>query len=198
VDTQAETPHSAWPQDAIQVARIAGAWGVKGWLKVQCFGSNPESLLSTQRWFVKPPEEGLVANFQKNTQNFPSQLHVLQAREHGSVVVAQVQGVMDRSQAEAMWGAQIFIARAYFPPAKAGEYYWIDLIGLSVVNRQGQPMGLVVGLLDTGPHSVLRLSRPEGEIVEGDVERMIPFVAAYVDDVNLSERRITVDWGLDY
>jgi 16S rRNA processing protein RimM len=198
VDIQAEITHSAWPEDAIQVARIAGAWGVKGWLKVQCFGSNPQSLLSTQRWFVKPPEEELGVSFQKNTQKFSSQLHVLQAREHGSVVVAQVKDVLDRSQAEAMRGAEIFIARAHFAPAKAGEYYWIDLIGLSVVNRQGQSMGIVVGLLDTGPHSVLRLSRPEGEVVEADVERMIPFVAAYIDDVSLSERRITVDWGLDY
>jgi 16S rRNA processing protein RimM len=61
-----------------------------------------------------------------------------------------------------------------------------------VVNRQGERLGVVADLLDTGAHSVLRVQPAVGD------ERLIPFVAAYVDDVNLAERRITVDWGLDY
>ena len=69
-----------------------------------------------------------------------------------------------------------------------------------MVNRQGEALGTVIDLIDTGAHSVLRLRRPdavEGASLEAS-ERLIPFVAAFIDDVSLSERRITVDWGLDF
>jgi 16S rRNA processing protein RimM len=177
----------------IEVACVLGAWGVKGWIKVQCFGDDPQSLIDNKRWTVKPPEDGLVQS------SYPDVLHIEQARPHGALLVAQVQGLTDRTQAQAMRGARIWVDRSEFPPAKAGEYYWVDLVGLAVFNRQGQPMGTVLGLIDTGPHSVLRLARPTDEIHATDeVERLIPFVAAYVDDVSLADRRITVDWGLDY
>ena len=92
----------------------------------------------------------------------------------------------------------MFVSRASFPTAEPDEYYWVDLIGLTVVNLQGETLGTVTGLLDTGPHSVLRIA-PGGDGAGGEaVERPVPFVAAYVNDVSLAERRITVDWGLDY
>lgn len=188
----------AWPEDAVEVGRVLDAWGVKGWVKVQSFADDPQALFSTRRWFIKPPEEGVLKRPTASAASFPSVFTVLEAREHGGLVVAQIDGVADRTGAEALRGARVFIGRASFPKAKAGEYYWVDLIGLSVVNREGQPMGTVIGLLDTGPHSVMRLSRPEGESTEDGAERLIPFVAAYVDDVSLAERRITVDWGPDY
>ena len=103
-----------------------------------------------------------------------------------------------------MKGARLFVARSSFPTAGDGEFYWIDLIGLAVVNRQGEALGEVVGLIDTGPHSVLRIrpasaagETPAADEAEAE-ERLIPFVAAYVDGVDLAARRITVDWGLDY
>jgi 16S rRNA processing protein RimM len=95
-----------------------------------------------------------------------------------------------------MRGARVFVGRASFPTPDPDEFYWVDLIGLDVVNREGVVLGSVVGLLDTGPHSVLRVM-PPGESKE-DAERLIPFVGAYVDTVSLEQRRITVDWGLDY
>ncbi|MGZ5206603.1 MAG: ribosome maturation factor RimM, partial [Caldimonas sp.] len=80
----------------------------------------------------------------------------------------------------------------------ADEFYWADLVGASVVNRDGVVLGTVAGLIDTGPHSVLRVA-PEGAEVPADgEERLIPFVSAYVDAVDIAGRRITVDWGLDY
>ncbi len=187
-----------WPEDAVEVGRVLDAWGVKGWVKVQSFAADPQALFSTRRWHVKPPEEGVLKRPAAPAAAFPPLLSVVEAREHGDLVVAQLEGVADRSAAEALRGARIFVARASFPKPKANEYYWVDLIGLAVVNREGQALGTVVGLIDTGPHSVMRLSRPEGESTADGVERLIPFVAAYVDDVSLAERRITVDWGLDY
>jgi 16S rRNA processing protein RimM len=180
--------------DAVEVACVVGAWGVKGWFKVQCLGGNPEPLLASARWVIAPPEVLRLGAV------YPPALQIVQARMHGNLVVAQAQGVADRSQAEALRGARVLVPRVHFAPPQAGEYYWVDLVGLSVVNRDGVDMGTVIGLLDTGPHSVLRLQRPASEALaaDADAERLIPFVAAYIDDVSLPERLITVDWGLDY
>jgi 16S rRNA processing protein RimM len=164
------------PADAVEVGRIAGAWGVKGWFKVQAYAGDPQALFSSKRWHLQEPA---------------ALLRITQSREHGGFVVASAQEVPDRSAAEALKGARVFVARSSFPTAAADEYYWVDLIGCAVVNREGAALGTVADLLDTGAHSVLR-------VVHGDDERLIPFVAAYVDGVDLPARRITVDWQADY
>lgn len=184
-----------WPADAVEVGRIVDAWGVKGWLKVQPFAADPQALFSSRRWFIKPPEGAL----RPGAASFPPLLKIVAAREHGDVVVAQAQDVADRNGAEALRGARIFVSRASFPTPDADEFYWVDLIGLAVVNREGASLGRVTGLLDTGPHSVLRVL-PEGAdpAQAEESERLIPFVAAYVDEVDRERGRIVVDWGLDY
>jgi len=184
----------AWPEDAVEVGRVLDAWGVKGWIKVQAFASDPQALFSSRRWFLKPaqPQQGVKLPATAAAA-IPSLLKVTAVKEHGDGIVAQVQDVADRSGAEALRGARIFVSRGSFPTADKDEYYWVDLIGLTVVNREGQTLGTVAGLIDTGPHSVLRLEAPTPA-----EERLIPFVGAYVDDVDLAQRRITVDWGLDY
>jgi 16S rRNA processing protein RimM len=185
----------AWPEDAIEIGRVVDAWGVKGWIKVHPFASDPQALFSSRRWFVKPPEETALNRLGiKPAASFPSLLKVTQAKEHGDVVVAQVQDVEDRSGAEALRGARLFVGRSSFPTADTDEYYWVDLIGMAVVNRQGEALGTVVGLIDTGPHSVLRIQAGDSKTEE----RLVPFVGAYVDDVNMAGKVITVDWGLDY
>lgn len=187
----------AFPADAIEVGRVLGAWGIKGWIRVQPFSGDPKALFSTKRWFVKPPE---AAGPKPAAGALPPLLRIVQAKEHGDGVVATAQEVPDRSAAEAMKGARLFVSRASFPTAGEGEYYWVDLIGLQVVNRDGALLGTVTDLLDTGAHSVLRLRRPDApaDASPEAAERLIPFVGAYIDDVNLAERRITADWGLDY
>jgi 16S rRNA processing protein RimM len=188
----------AWPDDAVEVGRVLDAWGVKGWIKVQPFAADPQALFSSRRWFVKPPEPGALKR--PVAAAFPPLLRVAEARSHGEIVVAQIKGVDDRSGAEALRGARLFVGRSSFPTAGVDEFYWVDLMGLSVVNREGAALGTVVGLIDTGPHSVLRVAPPDvpaGPPAD-EAERLIPFVAAYVDDVSLERRLITVDWGLDY
>jgi 16S rRNA processing protein RimM len=179
----AEAP---FPDDAVEIGRIGGAWGVKGAFKVHAFSADPQALFSSRRWYLKAPEAALVQN------PFPVLLRVTQAREQGDCIVASARDIDDRSAAEALRGARIFVSRGSFPTAGEGEYYWVDLIGLHVFNRAGDALGHVAGLLETGAQCVLRVQSA------GADERLIPFVDAYVDTVDLSARRIVVDWGLDY
>ena len=186
----------AFPADAIEVGRVIGAFGIKGWIRIQPFSADPKALYSSRRWFIQPPERPPQRPGPKVVAAaLPRLLRITQAKDQGDDVVAAAQELPDRNAAEAMKGARVFVSRASFPTAGPDEFYWVDLIGLDVVNRQGEPLGVVADLLDTGAHSVLRVQPPQGPGVE---ERLIPFVAAYIDDVNLAERRITVDWGLDY
>lgn len=184
-----------WPEDAIEVGRIVDAWGIKGGIKVLPFSSDPQALFSTRRWFLRPPEGKIVP---AGASSPPALLRITDAREQGDVIVATAQDVSDRNAAESLRGCRVFVSRASFPTADIGEYYWVDLIGLAVLNRQGEALGEVADLLDTGAHSVLRVVQSAGPDAAAATERLIPFVAAYVDDVNLDQRRITVDWGLDY
>lgn len=192
----------AWPEDAIEVGRILDAWGVKGWFKVQTFASDPQALFSSKRWFLQPPLPQAGATQRRPLPpgtTVPSVLRIMQTKDHAGVLVAQAHDVSDRAGAEALGGARIFVSRASFPTAEDGEFYWVDLIGLNVLNRDAVALGTVVGLIDTGPHSVLRVmpaAAPAGAPESSEI--LIPFVGAYVDDVSLAERRITVDWGLDY
>ena len=190
---------AGWPADAIEVGRIVDAWGLKGWLKIQPFAAEPQALFSSRRWHLLPSEKLGVVRTPFPGGAFPSLLKITDVKDHGELVVAQAQEVPDRTSAEALRGARVFVDRASFPTAGPDEFYWIDLIGLAVVNRAGEGLGNVIGLLDTGAHSVLRIV-PEESATEPspESERLIPFVAAYVDDVSLERRTITVDWGLDY
>ena len=186
----------SWPDDAIEVGRIVDAWGLKGWIKVQPFASDPQALFSSRRWFILPSEKAGVVRPATVAGSLPTLLKITQVKDHGDVVVALAQEVPDRTAAEAMRGARVFIGRGSFPTPDPDEFYWVDLIGLDVINREGVALGRVVGLLDTGPHSVLRVL--PADAASEEAERLIPFVGAYVDEVSLEQRRITVDWGLDY
>jgi 16S rRNA processing protein RimM len=195
-----DTEALVWPEDAIEVGCILDAWGVKGWIKVQAYSADAEALFSSRRWFLRQPEGALPALAKAGFKSAaPRLLKILAIREHGEGIVASVQGVADRNSAEALRGARIFISRAAFPSADPNEYYWVDLIGLNVVNRQGEALGTVEGLIDAGPHSVLRIT-PPGMFapIKPELERLVPFVATFVDAVDLEQRQITVDWGLDY
>jgi 16S rRNA processing protein RimM len=177
------------PADAIEVGRIADAWGIKGWFKVLPHSASPEALFSSKRWYLLPTERGA------KTFSGAMLLRVREAKEHSDTVVAQAQDVDDRTAAEALKGARIFVPRSSFPTAATDEFYWVDLIGLSVVNREGVELGRVKELLSTGAQTVLVI---EYEEAGKPAERMIPFVSAYVDTVDLSAKRITVDWQPDY
>ena len=177
------------PADAVEVGRIADAWGVKGWFKVLPHSADPQALFASTRWYLQPSERGL------KTFSGTVLLRVRETKEHADTLVARADAIDDRNHAEALRGARVFIPRSSFPSAKVDEYYWVDLVGLAVVNREGVALGEVKELLSTGPQTVLVV----GYEAEGQPqERMIPFVSVYVDAVDTTARRITVDWQPDY
>ncbi len=177
------------PADAVEVGRILDAWGVKGWFRVLPYSADPQALFSSKRWYLQPAEKG-VATF-----SGVAKLAIKEAKSHSDSVVAFAHDINDRNAADLLRGARIFISRASFPTADRDEYYWVDLIGLTVVNREGSLLGIVRDLLATGPQTVLVIEfEAEGQMHQ----RMIPFVAAYVDRVDLDARRIEVDWHGDY
>jgi len=177
------------PADAIEVGRIQDAWGIKGWFRVLSHSADPQALFSSKRWFILPTEKGVP------TFSGVLKLAIIEAKTHSGSVVASARDVPDRSAAEALKGARIFISRASFPTADKDEFYWVDLIGLNVVNREGVALGQVKDLMSTGPQTVLVLAFEHDGKAQ---ERMIPFVAAFVDDVDLPKRTITVDWQPDF
>lgn len=177
------------PADAIEVGRILDGWGIKGWFKVLPYSADPEALFSSRHWFLLPSEKGT------KTFSGVAKLKIVEAKVHSDSVVACARDVADRNAADALRGARIFISRSSFPAVEKDEYYWVDLIGLAVFNREGIALGTVRELLSNGAQTVLVMDyQADGKTLE----RMIPFVSVYIDSVDLPGRRILVDWQADF
>jgi 16S rRNA processing protein RimM len=197
------------PADAVAVGRILGPWGIKGWVKVMPYSAAPEALFSSKRWLIQAPSTQSTAPSAKlkaaaQTQDSAYRLlPIAEAKEHTGSVVARSLAVPDRTAAEALKGAEIFVSRASFPTPDTDEYYWVDLLGLGVSNREGVNLGVVTDLLHTGPQTVLVIQQA-APLASSDTptsaekaavhETLIPFVSAYIDTVDLAGKRITVDW----
>ena len=167
----------------ITLGRIATPFGVKGWFKIQPFGDDPLSWGKMSHWWLAPEPE---------TPDEQWVQYVLRAcRAHGKGLVACLEGIDDRNAAEPLSGWYIAAPRESLPKPEKNEYYWGDLVGMLVRDEAGEPLGEVTGLLSTGAHDVL-------QVQDGDLERLIPFVAAYVLDVDLVTRSIRTAWQKDW
>lgn len=181
---------SSLPDDAVEVGAVVDAYGLKGWIKVAPHadaGRGGDALLNARRWWLERGAERHVAR-------------VTQAKTHGDTVVAQPSGVGDRDAALSLRGFRVFVRREDFPALAIDEFYWVDLIGLDVVNEQSVALGKVIGMIDNGVHSIMRIEYPatgkDGQ--PASAERLIPFVGVYVKTVDQAARRIVVDWEADY
>lgn len=182
------------PSDAVEVGRVQEAWGIKGWVRLHPYSADPEALLHARQWYLAPPEGHYARGFEAFTGTVS--IAVAEIKSHGDGLVVQFSEIADRNAAEAIKGARIYLSRTDFPESQdSDEHYWVDLMGLAVVNREGVSLGIVRDLLPTGPHAVLCIEyEADGKIHE----RMIPFVSVYVDQVDKSGRCIRVDWQPDY
>lgn len=182
------------PADAVEMGRISDAWGIKGWVKVHAYSASADALLSSKQWYLQPPVPPFDRGF--NAFGGTVQVVVTDIKPHADTLVALCSASPDRNAAEGLKGARIFMSRSEFPQTNdPDEHYWVDLLGLKVVNREGVDLGVVRDLMATGPTSVLVI-----EYMRDDkpAERLIPFVNAYVDQVDKTAGLITVDWQEDY
>ncbi|TCV86950.1 MULTISPECIES: ribosome maturation factor RimM [Methylomonas] len=163
----------------MNVGQVSGVFGVKGWVKVYSFTDPRENILQYSPWILR-----------KNSQI--QEVKLLGGRRQGSLVVAELQGITDRDLAAELMGADILIRKQQLPKASDGEYYWADLIGLEVHNREGCKLGKVDHLLETGANDVL-------VVVDGELERLIPFLQqSTILKINLDDGLIIVDWDPDF
>lgn len=161
------------------MGRIVAAQGLLGWIKVQAFSEHLDALIDYDTWQV-------------GNDNHPwREVKVLECKTHTKVLVAKLEGISDRTAAENCKGLLIAVPRSSLPKQGADEYYWSDLIGMSVVNLEGEQLGVVDNMLDMGANDIICVRSDKGEI-------LIPFLAHVVQDVSLDEKLIRVDWQADY
>jgi len=162
----------------IVAGEIASAFGVRGWLKVRSYTDPPDNILGYSPWLL-------------GDGSAQKEYKVVCGRRHGNSVVARLEGVDAREQALQLSGLSISVDRDRFEPAKPGEYYWADLIGLEVRTTSGVGLGAVTGLMETGANDVL--------VVRRERERLIPFVVGeFIKDVDLDAGVLIVDWDPDF
>ena len=159
------------------MGRIAAPFGVQGWIRVRPATAAVRSLLDYPQWWV-----GGEGDWQPRG--------VAEAKVQGRAVIARLEGCGDRESAAELRGREVAVPRAALPRTRENEYYWADLIGLNVVNAQAQDLGLVTQILQTGANDVL--------LVQGGRERLIPFIAQVIREVDQDAGVIRVDWGSDY
>lgn len=169
----------------VTLGRVAGVYGVRGWLRIDSQTRPAVRILKYKHWTLR--QEG---------RSF--QTAVIEGRAQGQGVVAQITGedgqpIEDRDEAARLIGAAIEVGREALPVLPKGQYYWVDLIGLQVVNTSGRGLGVVNDVTSNGAQDVLVV------VDEAGVERLIPFVLRHiVKRVEIAEGRIVCAWEADY
>lgn len=157
------------------LGRIVGVHGVQGWVKVESWTQPRDNLFGFEQWLLERNGEAV------------GDVRLIEGRPGGRGLIAALEGVADRDQARALMGTHISVPRSALPPPDEGEYYWVDLEGLTVVTTDGAELGTVSHLFETGANDVM--------VVEGDRERLIPFVPeTYVKVVDVEGGWLEVDW----
>lgn len=160
----------------IVVGRIAGVYGLKGWVKVISETDPRTGILDYSPWLI-------------GTDATPQT--VCECKSHGRGMIVRLHGCDNRDAAAQLVGQEIAVAREQLPPPRPDEFYWFDLEGLSVVTTKGVVLGQVDHLFSTGVNDVL--------VVKGERERLLPFAwGDVVKEVNLERGRIEVDWDPEF
>jgi 16S rRNA processing protein RimM len=177
----------------VVMGRIVAPYGVYGWLKVLPDTEAIDGLFDYDTWWLGKGDDW-------------REIVVETAKLHNDVIVVKLQGIDDRDAAFACKGKQIAVPREQLPEPDENEYYWSDLIGLRVKNSQGVDFGLITEVFETGANDVL-VVKPD--VVEPNVanadadkqkpqERLLPFVATVVLEVDLKAKTMLVDWDEDF
>lgn len=166
--------------DIVVLGRLADPYGIRGWLRLYPFGDDPLDWAEMPVWWIAREGEAW------------REVGLKGLKVHGDGVVVLLDGIADRTDAEAMKGVLVGAPRDALPATDEDEFYWGDLIGLEVVNAADEKLGKVAGLIETGANDVLRVVGAEG------AERLLPFVSAVVLAVDKEAGLIRVEWGSDW
>lgn len=163
----------------IAVGRLHGAFGVRGDVKLESYTSPEKAIAHYQPWTLR------------NARGDERVCEGAKVRVGGKGLIATLPDVSDRDAADALRGVEIWVPRSALPPPAPGEYYWVDLEGLRVVNLEGAEFGRVAYLFNNGANDVL--------VAQGERERMIPFVRPdFIKAVDFDANVVTVDWDADF
>lgn len=168
------------PDDLVLMGHIKEAYGLQGWVRIHSYSTDTLALLDYEPWWQRKADAGW------------SQVKLAEVAQHSGSVIARFEGVSERNGATALRGTQISVSRALFAPTEENEYYWSDLIGMAVINRDGVTLGEVDTLQDLGPHQMLEVKRAVA--LPGAGNLLIPFIAQYIDSVSVADKTIHVDW----
>jgi len=180
--------------DLIELGAISEAQGLQGQVKVRPHSPDPVVLLSSKTvWLSLIPrrDAGVSASVEQASL---TQYKVKSAKMHSGNVVVALEGVTDRDQALALKGARILVARDAFPKAESDSYYWVDLIGCHAINLQNESLGDVIDVTENGAHGVIAI----GDAGTKNSQYLVPFVKEVVQNVDLPNKTITLDWQLDW
>lgn len=166
---------------AVALGVVRGAFGVKGWVRIAPYSADAEVLRLVKAWWLRG------ATVPGGSQ----QVQVSGLRQHSGSLLAKWDGCETPEAADGLRGAEVAVERERFPVLPAGEVYWVDLVGASVLNRSGVELGRVARVDSNGAHDLI-------EVIGGKVRCLIPLVDAYVDEVDTAGRTIRVDWEPDW
>jgi len=173
-------------QEWVPVGKLNGLFGVKGWVKIFSNTQPKENILSYSPWYLK--RNGQWQEFK-----------LLSGKAHGKGVIAQLEGCTDRDIAAELIGSEIAIKREQLAKPASGEYYWNDLIGLSVKNLDGVDLGKITSMLETGANDVIVTLSSEKDNNGKKRERLIPFVfEEVIQEINLEQGFMTADWDPEF
>ena len=161
---------------SVLIGHISGVHGIQGWVKIHSLTEPREAIFEYQPWLLGESQE---------------EIRIKQGKKQGKHLIALLEHVNDRDQAESLMNRQIAVYRDQFPELPETEYYWMDLVGLSVQLGDGTDLGTIKRMLATGANDVM--------VVQGDKERLIPFVQGqYIKSVSLVDAVVVVDWDPDF
>jgi len=167
----------------VELGKIVGVWGVKGWVKLHSYTRDRIDISQYKTWHLQEP---------RSTAS-PSSIVVLTCRKQGQGIVAQLDGVVDRDQAMALSGQKILVKQSDLPALPDGEFYWQELIGLTVSNEDAV-IGKIESILETGANDVLVCKNSE----KGQPDVLIPYTDEVVLEVDVEQSTMRVDWDTSY
>ncbi|MEE4245537.1 MAG: ribosome maturation factor RimM [Kangiellaceae bacterium] len=173
-------------EEIVVIGKLTSAFGVKGGVKVFSYTQPRLNILNYNPWLL-------------NIDGQWQSVKVLDGRQQGKSIAVTLEGIDDRNQAEAMAGIKVGIESSQLPELESDEFYWRDLEGMAVVNSEGVEFGTITHLIETGSNDVMvvkeTIEQSQGKKRQ---ERMIPFTADAVLNVDAAERIVTVEWDADF